>query len=81
MHHKGFAPNRLTKILGHPRGTPPGREAVVVLGYRNEGERINAVNRFRVRAALRTLDPAAGESVLVCCGGAVGGPVPDRRRR
>lgn len=63
--------------LGVPRGTPPGREAVVVLGYRNEGERINAVNRFRVRAALRTLDPAAGESVLVCCGGAVGGPVPE----
>ena len=54
-----------------------GRQAVVVLGYRNPSERINAVNRFRVRAGVRTLDPAASSSVLVLCGGAVAGLVPE----
>jgi uncharacterized SAM-binding protein YcdF (DUF218 family) len=54
-----------------------GREAVVVLGYRNRGERANYVNRYRMRAGLRSLDPAATESVLVLCGGAVGGDVPE----
>jgi hypothetical protein len=54
-----------------------GREAVVVLGYRNRGERANYVNRYRVRAGLRSPDPGATESVLVLCGGAVGGDVPE----
>ncbi|WP_440900973.1 YdcF family protein [Actinosynnema sp.] len=49
--------------------------AVVVLGYRNAGERPNAVNRWRVRAGLRSLDGAG--SVLVVCGGPVGGARPE----
>lgn len=42
-------------------------EAVVVLGYRNRGERINAVNRWRVRAGLRSLD--GDRACLVLSGG------------
>lgn len=54
-----------------------GRDAVVVLGYRNRGARANYVNRYRVRAGLRSLAPTADESVLVLCGGAVAGEVPE----
>lgn len=49
-------------------------DAVVVLGFRNRGRRANYVNRFRVRAGLRSFSATARESVLVLCGGAVGGP-------
>ncbi|WP_234995731.1 YdcF family protein [Streptoalloteichus hindustanus] len=60
---------------------------VVVLGYRNRGNRINAVNRWRVRAGLRSLDGA--QARLVLSGGPVGGARPEaelmadyaRRRR
>lgn len=45
-------------------------EAVVVLGYGNRGERANFVNRYRVRAGIRSIDRTA-DSVLVMCGGAV----------
>lgn len=54
-----------------------GRDAVVVLGYRNRGARANYVNRYRVRAGLRSLDPTADDSVLVLCGGTVAGEVPE----
>lgn len=58
-------------------GTRPGRsgtgEAVVVLGYRDRGPRANAINRWRVRAGLRSGRPRPGGSRLVLCGGAVGG--------
>jgi uncharacterized SAM-binding protein YcdF (DUF218 family) len=47
-----------------------GSEAVVVLGFRNRGGRANVVNRWRVRAGLRSLD---GPGVLVLSGGAVAG--------
>jgi vancomycin permeability regulator SanA len=53
------------------------REAVVVLGYKNRGGRANYLTRYRVRAGIRSLDPAATESVLVLCGGAVAGDVPE----
>ena len=60
------------------RGSSSGRkEAVVVLGYKNRGNRANYMNRFRVRAGIRSIDPAAAESVLVLCGGAVAGEVPE----
>jgi len=62
------------------RAAAPGEDnldAVVVLGYRNRGERANLVNRFRVRAGIRSLDPDAVDSVLVLCGGAVGGATPE----
>jgi DUF218 domain-containing protein len=62
-------------------GTRPGTrgtgEAVVVLGFRNGGSRANAVNRWRVRAGLRSRRPGSGPSRLVLCGGAVGGPVAE----
>jgi hypothetical protein len=50
-----------------------GREAVVVLGVRNRGDRANYLNRFRVRAGVRSMNPTAREGVLVLCGGAVAG--------
>lgn len=56
---------------------PTGTEAVVVLGYRDTGPRANAMNRWRVRAGLRSIDPAAPESRLVLCGGACAGPVSE----
>lgn len=56
---------------------PGGREAVVVLGYRDAGPRANFVNRYRVRVGLRSQSPRASESVLVLCGGPVGGAVPE----
>ncbi|WP_307366901.1 YdcF family protein [Microbacterium sp. W4I4] len=52
-------------------------DAVVVLGYRNRGERANFVNRFRVRAGIRSFDSEAADSVLVLCGGPVGGAAPE----
>ncbi len=51
-------------------------EAVVVLGYGNSGERANFVNRYRVRAGIRSLDRGA-DSILVMCGGTVEGDVPE----
>ncbi|MDK8435188.1 MULTISPECIES: YdcF family protein [unclassified Brevibacterium] len=58
----------------HNRG---GREIVVVLGYRNPGERANFLNRYRVRAGIRSIDPLARESTLLLCGAAVAGPVSE----
>ncbi|WP_433667105.1 YdcF family protein [Nocardia sp. CA-136227] len=59
-------------------GSAPGTtEAVVVLGYRNAGTRANVMNRWRVRAGLRSVDPAAASSRLVLCGGACAGPTPE----
>ncbi|WP_409463011.1 YdcF family protein [Amycolatopsis sp. GA6-003] len=61
--------------MGSRPGTSGTGEAVVVLGYRNRGSRANFVNRWRVRAAVRSQAP--GPSRLVLCGGAVGGPEPE----
>ncbi|SFQ55160.1 DUF218 domain-containing protein [Amycolatopsis arida] len=59
-----------------PAARPAGtREVVVVLGYRNRGRRINAVNRWRVRAGLRSCDRA--ETRLVLSGGSVDGGRPE----
>ena len=62
-------------------GTRPGRnasgEAIVVLGFRNRGVRLNAVNRWRVRAAVRSRSHDGRRSVLVFSGGAVGGEIPE----
>jgi uncharacterized SAM-binding protein YcdF (DUF218 family) len=47
-----------------------GSEAVVVLGYRNRSsEHANGLNRWRVRAGLRSIDPRAPSSRLVFSGG------------
>lgn len=50
---------------------------MVVLGYRNRGTRANYLNRYRVRAGLRSQDPRATESMLVLCGGGVASTVPE----
>ena len=48
-----------------------------MLGFRNRGERANYLNRYRVRAGLRSLDPDIKDSVLVLCGGGVGSDVSE----
>jgi len=59
-------------------GDPAGAtEAVVVLGFGNAGTRANWMNRWRVRAGIRSIDAAVRDVVLVLCGGAVGGPIPE----
>ncbi|HEY0717676.1 MAG TPA: YdcF family protein [Streptosporangiaceae bacterium] len=63
--------------IGSRPGTSGTGEAIVVLGFCNRGPRANAVNRWRVRAALRSREPQLGPSRLVLCGGAVGGPVAE----
>jgi hypothetical protein len=62
--------------LGDP-GLEPGREAILVPGYRNRGTRANSISRYRVRVALRSVDARATETVLIFCGGRVGGEVPE----
>lgn len=62
---------------GLGRGRPGARRAVLVLGYGNRTSRANAVNRFRVRAGLRTL--RTPEDVLIFAGGAVRGAEPEAR--
>ncbi|MET9492723.1 YdcF family protein [Nocardia sp. NPDC006630] len=52
---------------------PGGSEAVVVLGYRNAGDRANLMNRWRARAGLRSIDPTATDTRLILCGGACAG--------
>jgi uncharacterized SAM-binding protein YcdF (DUF218 family) len=63
--------------LGRSPGSSGTGEAVVVLGYGNRGERANALNRWRVRAGIRSRDPQASRSVLVFTGGIVHGTVPE----
>ncbi|HWU32035.1 MAG TPA: hypothetical protein VN108_04120 [Marmoricola sp.] len=54
--------------IGNLTGAGTGQtEAIVVLGYKNRGHRANYMNRYRVRAALRSVDRSARESVLVFC--------------
>ena len=48
-------------------------QIIIVLGYANRGQRPNGINRFRVRAGLRSIDPAARSTLLIFCGGAVTG--------
>ncbi|MDZ8202152.1 ElyC/SanA/YdcF family protein [Microbacterium sp. SSW1-59] len=71
--------------LASRRGVPalparaPTREAVVVLGYGNRGSRANAVNRYRVRAGIRSIDPRAVHSTLILSGGPVHSAEPEAR--
>ncbi|RIJ50301.1 YdcF family protein [Clavibacter lycopersici] len=71
-----------TRGLGDDPGRADGRvgrEAVVVLGFGNAGPRANPINRYRVRAALRSMDPRATSTALVLCGGSVMGDEPEAR--
>lgn len=57
-------------------GTQPRRGrsvAVVVLGYRNRGDRANLVNRHRMRVGLRSIPRDADPVTVIVSGGAVGG--------
>ena len=63
--------------LGSPVTKAPVLEAVVVLGYRNRAARANLLNRYRVRAGLRSFAGDTDTSVLVLCGGGVAGAVPE----
>lgn len=63
---------RASKRALRAGGSHPGIEAVIVLGVKNRREHANYLNRYRVRAALRS-QTTTGESVLTICGGAVGG--------
>ncbi|MGW1118312.1 YdcF family protein [Streptomyces tanashiensis] len=57
-----------------------GSRAVVVLGYRNPSESINLINRWRVRAGLRSVGTGAGsDTVVVFSGGPVGGGTAEAR--
>ncbi|MBM7026464.1 YdcF family protein [Clavibacter zhangzhiyongii] len=76
--HRASSTRGLGISPGRPDGTV-GREAVVVLGFGNAGARANRVNRYRVRAALRSMDPRAASTVLVLCGGSVMGDEPEAR--
>lgn len=60
-----------------PHARAGSTEAIIVLGFKNAGDHANYINRYRVRAGLRSIDPAAHESTLIFCGGAVGGHVPE----
>ncbi|MBO0841021.1 MAG: YdcF family protein [Sciscionella sp.] len=45
-----------------------------MLGFRNKNQRrANVINRWRVRAGLRSIDPNASATRLVFCGGSVAG--------
>ncbi|RIJ56646.1 YdcF family protein [Clavibacter phaseoli] len=50
-----------------------------MLGFGNAGPRANRINRFRVRAALRSIDPQADATALVLCGGSVMGDDSEAR--
>ncbi|WP_460784302.1 YdcF family protein [Microbacterium tumbae] len=71
--------HRRASRRGLPASSPsaPFTEAIVVLGFRNRGARANAVNRYRVRAGLRSIAPDAAQSILVLCGGPIGSAVPE----
>ncbi|WP_302847569.1 ElyC/SanA/YdcF family protein [Curtobacterium sp. YR515] len=63
-----------------PRPTKGSTGLVVVLGFGNRGRRINVVNRWRARIAVRTARSAraAGASAqILCSGGAVLGTVAE----
>ncbi|MET8794872.1 YdcF family protein [Nocardia sp. NPDC004568] len=57
------------RLVGSAIGTS---EVVVVLGFRNSAPTVNAMNRWRVRAGLRSCTPRL-DTRMVFCGGAVGG--------
>ncbi|MFJ9041786.1 YdcF family protein [Streptomyces sp. NPDC102406] len=55
-------------------------EAVVVLGYRDSGAHPNFVNRWRVRAGVRSVAADRARSTrLIFSGGPVGGSAPEAR--
>lgn len=76
-HAAGTAERVASCAAGTAEQVAGGDQIIVVLGYGNRGERANGINRFRVRAGLRTIDPRARSAVLILCGGAVAGRRPE----
>jgi uncharacterized SAM-binding protein YcdF (DUF218 family) len=61
---------RAARSLTRPDSRGRGTEAVVVLGYRNpDRDHINWLNRWRVRAGLRSIDRSATKTRLILSGG------------
>jgi uncharacterized SAM-binding protein YcdF (DUF218 family) len=57
-------------------GPPEGRDVVLVLGFRSSAEgRLNAVQKWRTRIAVRSVSPAS--ALFVFSGGAVRGERPE----
>ena len=72
------AGGRRTRSTRPTSPAPAGSDQIiVVLGYANRGERPNGINRYRVRAGLRSIDSTARSSLLIFCGGAVTGRTPE----
>lgn len=63
--------------LGTTSANTAGREIVVALGFKNRGATANRINRFRVRAALRSVNDTAASSLIIFSGGAVASDVPE----
>ncbi|MEV6431265.1 YdcF family protein [Nocardia sp. NPDC051463] len=56
-------------VLGQARSGVPESEVLVVLGFANRSaDRANALNRWRVRAALRSVDDEVSDSRMVFSG-------------
>lgn len=67
-----FRASRLGFGTAQPRA--PRSEAVIVLGFKNRrSDRANALNRWRVRAAVRSADENLARSYFVFCGGTTSG--------
>lgn len=64
------------RMLGSQARTG-GDEVILVLGYGNSGPRANMINRYRVRAGIRSRDPRAAHTTIVFSGGTVMGPEPE----
>lgn len=68
---------RALTAAGRDENTADSDQIIIVLGYANRGLRPNGINRFRVRAGLRSIVPAARSTLLIFCGGAVTGRTPE----
>lgn len=63
-------------LVGNSEGTS---EAVVVLGYRNRRATANLINRWRVRAGIRSCAASAHETRVIFSGGATGSGATEAR--
>ncbi|MFK4790244.1 YdcF family protein [Microbacterium sp. ZW T5_56] len=75
----GWGQNEAWRATRHNLGRAQqgSRSVVVVLGFGNRGDRANAINRWRVRAGLRTLRAMPVPRVLIVSGGRVHSDIPE----
>ncbi|MFF5362055.1 YdcF family protein [Streptomyces scabiei] len=65
-------------LVGSRGQSGSGTEAVVVLGYRNPRPTVNPINRWRVRAGIRSVAADGGRAtVVIFSGGATGSSAPE----